>query len=369
MILLLALLLAQAAEPPGLRLQDEGTAKGTIDTLNCVGTGIACTRAGRKGTLTVNGGGSGSPGGSSGQLQWNNAAAFDGTARVTTDGNDLMLSGQTSVPTGVAGKLTPLAYGLFGPAMPAWAQGDLGFSWSALPGPADAIHAYWGCTLPHWASTILVPSGGATSPSTTPASTSVAWAATDAKTRAPWIGQVTAAAINTTGSVLPAAGMWRGNAAGLGGFWVHGATAVAGAPPSGQRMFFGLATTTISAAADPSAALNTVGFACDTGATTLSVISNDNAGAATVAKALGASFPCTTAGIGYDWWLWATPNASTINWAIREIVGGATDSGTISTDLPLATVFLSWLQWINTGPTTATAASLHVGPVCFVANP
>ena len=43
-----------------LILQDEGTTQGAISTLNCVGAGVACTRAGAVGTATIAGGGAGS---------------------------------------------------------------------------------------------------------------------------------------------------------------------------------------------------------------------------------------------------------------------------------------------------------------------
>lgn len=43
---------------PPLELQDEGTSQGVgVSQINCVGAGISCTKSGRKGTLTVSGGG------------------------------------------------------------------------------------------------------------------------------------------------------------------------------------------------------------------------------------------------------------------------------------------------------------------------
>lgn len=42
-----------------LQLKDEGVAQGAVRTLDCVGAGIACTRSGSTGTLTVAGGGGG----------------------------------------------------------------------------------------------------------------------------------------------------------------------------------------------------------------------------------------------------------------------------------------------------------------------
>lgn len=62
---LLILLLAWSASAqdfaPSLSttLKDEGVSQGQVKTLNCVGAGIACTRSGTTGTLSVAGGGAG----------------------------------------------------------------------------------------------------------------------------------------------------------------------------------------------------------------------------------------------------------------------------------------------------------------------
>lgn len=341
MILLLALLLAQAAEPPGVRLQDEGVAKGTIDTLNCVGAGIACARAGRKGTLTVAGGG----------------ASGD-------------LTGVTTLPSApAAGLVTPLAYGLFGPAQPGWMSGDLGFALPVLPAPWDAGKPFWGCLLPHLASGGAPYGSGLAVASAVGTFATFPWATTDVRTRAPW-GQSASSGTASSSALVRNTflTLWRGNAAGLGGFWLHGAFGVVGTVPANQRAFFGLYGTAagLTAAADPSAALDQVGFQCDAGQTTLRIGSNDASGVATVTD-LGANFPCTTTGIAYDWWLWAAPNASTISYAIREMVGGFTASGTLSTDLPTNTVRLAPQMWINNGGTAASATATF-GPTCWVAN-
>lgn len=47
------------ADNPPETIYDEGIRKGTAFNLNCVGSGIACTQSGVTGTITVNGGGSG----------------------------------------------------------------------------------------------------------------------------------------------------------------------------------------------------------------------------------------------------------------------------------------------------------------------
>jgi hypothetical protein len=62
--LILALLLSGAAygqvgPAPGVGLNDEGAVQGRVQTLNCVGSGITCSKSGITGTLSISGGGSG----------------------------------------------------------------------------------------------------------------------------------------------------------------------------------------------------------------------------------------------------------------------------------------------------------------------
>lgn len=59
--------------PPPIRLLNQGTSVGWVDSLNC-GTNTTCTRAGRTGTIAATGVGGSSPGGVSGNLQTNNGA-------------------------------------------------------------------------------------------------------------------------------------------------------------------------------------------------------------------------------------------------------------------------------------------------------
>ena len=51
--------MAQSITTRGVILKDEGTVQGSVSSLDCVGTGIACTRSGATGTLTITGGSGG----------------------------------------------------------------------------------------------------------------------------------------------------------------------------------------------------------------------------------------------------------------------------------------------------------------------
>ena len=43
-------------ETGSLRLQDEGSTLGAVRVINCVGSGVTCTRSGATGTMTISGG-------------------------------------------------------------------------------------------------------------------------------------------------------------------------------------------------------------------------------------------------------------------------------------------------------------------------
>lgn len=79
-----------------------GSGSGVVQTI-VAGTGITVNSTDPANPI-VSATGTGTPGGSTTQLQYNNAGAFGGISRVTTNGNDLILTGQAS-PTYTQGKL------------------------------------------------------------------------------------------------------------------------------------------------------------------------------------------------------------------------------------------------------------------------
>jgi len=73
----------------GVAVQDEGSAQGNVTTFNFVGAGVTATVAGSVATVTISGGGGGSPGGASGTVQYNAAGSLGGIpgSSTSTDGN------------------------------------------------------------------------------------------------------------------------------------------------------------------------------------------------------------------------------------------------------------------------------------------
>ncbi len=344
-----------------------------VSNLSATGTPSATTYLRGDGTWSTPAGGGGSPGGSSGQLQYNNAGSFGGMSRVTTDGGDLIVTGTTVEPAAPASGLLKLygaqPHGSAGPVLPFWKGGTTQVDYRLFPEMRSA-DPVWGCLQPGaHGSTTITPAGSIIAGGATGTPAAVSWAATDERTRAKWVQYPSATTASSSAGLRAGVDyVWRGNAAGLGGWYTWGSFSIV-TTTANQRLFVGLkdAVAVITATTNPSAALDTVYFGCDAAQTTIRICSNDNAGAATCTD-LGASFPCTTANIAYDWALWAQPNGSSIGYYIRRLVNGSEAQGTISTDLPRNTVALGWDFWINNGG-TAAASTLQFGGVCYVANP
>lgn len=345
-----------------------------VAELVATGTPSATTYLRGDGTWSTPGGGS--PGGSTTQLQYNNAGAFGGISRVTTDGTDLIITGTTShAAAPAATKMTVQGFqhsGASGPAVMHAITPELGFDISLDPRPfVRSDEAVWGCVIPvgFASSTYNVMGRAAAGTATGTAASPGAWAATDARTRMAWVQHPAAAATNTNAGLrAPSAMVWRGSSAGLGGWYWQGAIAL-NSVTAAARVFVGLRATpgtVLSATNDPNTALDTVYIGANSADANLSICSNDNSSTATCTT-LGASFPKSSTK-AYDVAFWAAPNGSSIGYWIRDIVVGTEATGTVSSDLPRNTVQLGWDFNINTAG-TATASTVWVGGSCWWANP
>jgi hypothetical protein len=140
---------------------------------------------------------------------------------------------------------------------------------------------------------------------------------------------------------------WRGDAAGLGGFRVEMLFNPAGLmfntnPVQG---FFGLCDVIPAVGEDIDTARTNcfgVGFtaaaANSLGSVEMHLIHNDSSGAPTV-TGLGSNFPVQNK--LYMLELWADPNASAISYRLRNLSDGFVASGSVSSDIPGATVFMA----------------------------
>ena len=120
----------------------------------------------------------------------------------------------------------------------------------------------------------------------------------------------------------------------------------------GTHNFWGLASSTSDLVigdvgnSQPSALLNIIAFANDSGDANLQIMHNDASGTATKTD-LGASFPSNrTAGAAittiYSCYLYNAPNSSNVIYRIVNKETGAVAQGTLSTNLPASTVGLNF---------------------------
>ncbi|HZM64321.1 MAG TPA: hypothetical protein VFB59_04275, partial [Candidatus Saccharimonadales bacterium] len=186
------------------------------------------------------------------------------------------------------------------------------------------------------------------------------FATTNMKTSVNRIRIVSASTANSASEMRAAVNqVWRGNAAGLGGFF-YSATFAVNSTTANQRTFVGLANTTgaISASSAPSSLTNIVGVGWDSADTTLQLMYNDGSGTATKVN-LGANFPANNTAAVYEITLFAPANGSNITYRVKRLDTDVVSNGTISTDLPSNTTFLTRHEYMNNGG-TAAAVDLEV---------
>jgi hypothetical protein len=140
-----------------------------------------------------------------------------------------------------------------------------------------------------------------------------------------------------------------------------------GIPPRGnavgtRRMFVGLySSTSAPTDVEPSTLLNIIGVGVNAADTNMHIMHNDASGAATKVD-LGASFPKPSAGTEvYDLAIFCAPGGTTIHWQIRQLVTDAAAEGSITTDMPAATIMLNPYAYQSVGGTSSVIGLLHMG--------
>lgn len=137
---------------------------------------------------------------------------------------------------------------------------------------------------------------------------------------------------------------WRGNAAGLGGFFVA-MLGMTGTMDANTRCFFGLLGETGSAGPastiDPSTLLDSVFIGADDTDGNLQVMHNDSAGACTKVD-LGIDKTTLSSRL-YDFFLYAAPNGSEIEYRVIRRDAAGDQSGVLNSNLPTNTAFMGAL--------------------------
>lgn len=173
-----------------------------------------------------------------------------------------------------------------------------------------------------------------------------------------WIVTSAATANSVSDSRIASTRVWRGNSAGVGGFF-HRTRFSIESTTTNQQMFIGFQTSTAAFATTqvPSAIVNCIGVGFDSADTSLQIMNNDASGTATK-TALGSNFPNNDPTAMFDFTLFCAPNDSQISYTVTNLKTGNSVSGTLTTDLPVNTTFLSYRAYMNNG---GTAASVILG--------
>lgn len=144
-----------------------------------------------------------------------------------------------------------------------------------------------------------------------------------------------------------------GPASGCGGFHFVARFGISDASlVAGARLFVGMTSSTaVLGNADPSTFTNIIGVGLDAADTTIQIMHNDAAGAATKIN-LGASFPESTNTDLYELVLYCASGASIVYYQVINLSTNAIASGQITTNLPAVNTLLAWQLWrhnVNTG--------------------
>jgi hypothetical protein len=334
-------------------VQDEGSNITTaLGTLNFVGAGVTVT-GGATATVTIPGG-SGSPGGSSGEVQFNNAGAFAGAADVEIEGGQLRLPAIAPPTAPAAGGLKMFARDVGGRILPA-SMGPSGLD-SPLQ-PHLALNAI-AMAQPRGQG-VGIDSFG-TAMTATGTATAKNWASTNLYTQMRGLNYlVTVAATNAIAGFRGSDARWMvgGNAAERGGFhFVCRWGPATGVATATTRSFVGLwGTNTAPTDVEPSTLLNIVGMGWDAADTNIQFMHNDGSGACTKID-LGASFPVPTVDAQevYEIVMFSPPGTTqSVTYRIRNLRTAVEATGTVTTNLPLTTQTIVQQAWMSVGGTSS----------------
>ena len=302
------------------------------------------------GDLTVSGG-SGSPGGSSTQIQYNDGAGgFAGAANATIENGNIRLPA-ISTPS------TPASDGIniFGRKVAGRTQ-------AAFIGPFGLDSLLQETMARNKVSTWL-PAGNGTSVSTNGFGVTAIGTATAANVSTTnlhtWTRGieylVTAAATTAiAGYRIAAAQYGRGNMTGAGGFWyVSRFGPATGVSTATNRLFTGFRNViTAPTDVEPSSLINIIGAGWDAADTNIQLMYNDGTGTATKVDT-GIAVPTVDRTSMYELAMFCAPNGSTIYFEFTDLVNGTVFTANTTTDIPSSTTLLSPQGWMSVGGTSS----------------
>jgi len=198
----------------------------------------------------------------------------------------------------------------------------------------------------------------------TPASTAPAISNQMRRTRWANVATTTNQSLGIRAAAADSQNYWRGSAAGLGGFFFAARFIVELYPAATVRLFAGLtATLATHVVASDTVINNTCGLWHDTtdpstGAGAFNFVTRN---ATTTTKQSITLANAIVAGNSYDFYMFAAPNGSTINWRLDDIVNNVSYTGSTTTTLPVNTVFMGPQCAMSNGTANTTVTTSAIG--------
>lgn len=294
--------------------------------------------------------GGGTPGGTSGEVQFNNGGTFSGASNVEINGGNLQLVSTTDPSSPPVGNIIIYGKDIAGRQMPKWIgpsgvdtpfQPNMMFNQVSVIGPGGGTTVgVLGCTVTN--------TGTISNPTI---------AITNLKTQTRRFTHTTANGAGNVGSTrVPNLECWRGNAAGRGGFFVvvrFGLTTIG----TGNRMFVGLVDTVATPTnIDPTTSTTPgkIGMAINANTGNWNLVHNITGTIPTIIP-LGVSYPVNTTDL-LELILFAKPNDTVVTYRITNLSTNVQTSGTLSTNLPSSTTFLARVIWLTNNAVSGTLA-------------
>lgn len=321
------------------------------------------------GTFAAPGGG-GTPGGSSGEIQYNNGGAFAGAADVEIEGGQLRLPSiaTPSVPASGGAKLfgkdlanSPWPHFLAPDGVVPWpVQPYIGdgrfYAWLPIVGGTTASLIGWPAQSVNGTSTTAAIGGGSRRTNAQRMEFLVGSASTSACAHF----RIAQAGFGVNGSSA-----WEGGFRGL----MHGAPAT-GCTNSSHRFFMGLGDSLSMSDVDPSTQTQVVGIGYDASDANLQFLHNDASGTCTKID-LGASFakPTTDRSVWYRLRLYAPPGTTRVlYYEVTNLETGAVAVGAVTTNLPPASSYVTPKAYGSVGG-VSSVVGITMGNIVFVTEP
>ena len=297
------------------------------------------------------------PGGTSGQVQYNNAGALGGASNVEIASGNLVIVDSTFPSAPSSGRNIIFTDAMSNRQMFA-SIGPDGFHYDFQPSLFGQSTVLWlpgtGTTLAiNWSSSYTARNSGtgaAQNSSVTPTSTN----AVTSMIRAQFGTGTTATGASGVQTTLPVA--WLGNASGLGGFFFFARFALE-ATSGTYRVFIGLSANNATLAGEPSALASSLGISLDSTDTTFQFLMRSS----TTATKINTTITPSTTTV-YDFYMYSAPNSQLVHYELRNAVTNAvlSISNNQNTNIPASTQFFYMQSHIMSATgTTSKLLSLN----------